>query len=85
MAIRRLICWYDIDTNVLVGEVDATPIPVDALQTLFELPPEPSNSWQSCLIGQEQAGALSEWIDIAFAFDEFIYQLDSCSFAKATS
>lgn len=79
MGIQYVISWYDKDTNVLIGEVEADPIPLADLNYLFTLASEESRMYDSHLIDQEQAKLLSNWLPLCFDFTQFIYQLDCFS------
>ena len=76
MEARYFICWYDKDTNVLIGEVEVGFIPFADLQTLFNLSGNESLLYESQLVDQRQAQSLSTWIPLLANFDQYIYQLD---------
>lgn len=76
MEARYFICWYDRDTDALIGEVEVDFIPFEYLQELFKLSESEELLYESQLVDHQQAQRLSSWIPLLADSDEYIYQLD---------
>lgn len=81
MEARYFICWYDKDTDALIGEIEAVSVPFADLQKIFTLPRDEGLLYESQLIDHHQAQRLSTWIPLLSIpllsdFDQYIYQLD---------
>jgi|ThiBiot_300_biof_2_1041535.scaffolds.fasta_scaffold31365_2 hypothetical protein len=76
MSIRRVVTWYDKDTNRLVGEMDATHIDIAVLRQIFNPPPPDPFLYRSYEIDVAQSYLIEEWMPVAFDFEAHIYQLD---------
>ena len=76
MKARYFICWYDKDTDALIGEIEADSVPFADLQKLFNLSGKEGLLYESQLVDHQQAQRLSTWIPLLADFDQHIYQLD---------
>ncbi|GAB4002808.1 hypothetical protein GCM10028807_62090 [Spirosoma daeguense] len=85
MGVHYVISWYCKDTNILLGEVAAAPVPYPDLQWVFALSTNEVPLYDSHLISQQQAQVLSTWLPIQFDFAQHIYQLDCFPMANISS
>jgi hypothetical protein len=77
MRIRRLVSWYDKNTNGLVAEMDATHIDIAALRQIFNPSPQDPFLCLSYEIDEAKSLLIAEWMPVPFDFEAYLYQLDS--------
>ncbi|MGK6351608.1 DUF7683 domain-containing protein [Parapedobacter sp. DT-150] len=71
--IERVISWYDLTSDVLIGEFNIDHVPFDSLKALF-LPPVEDPLMYDCYevdeVKGEQINVLTEF---EFDFNRFVY------------
>lgn len=76
MSLHRLVSWYDKNTNILVGEMDATHIDIAVLRQIFQPSPQDPFLYLSYEIDETKSPPIAEWMPVPFDFETYIYQLD---------
>lgn len=77
MSMRRMVSWYDKETNRLVGEMDATHIDIAVLRQIFQPSPQDLVLCLSYEIDEAKSLLIAEWMPVPFDFEAYLYQLDS--------
>ncbi|KAF0128628.1 MAG: hypothetical protein FD155_3077 [Bacteroidetes bacterium] len=76
MKIERLISWFSIQDEVLIGEIVIDTIELNTLKEIFKPQTNDPLMYNPYPINEEIAKKLQEYLHFDFEFEKFIYQLD---------
>jgi len=76
MKIERIISWFDLNTEELLGERNIDNVPLEVLKQIFKPEEEDPLMYNPYTINIEEAAQLEKLIDIEFDLKRFFYQVD---------
>lgn len=76
MKVQRVISYFDLITDELVGEIELKNIDLNTLQSIFDPPKSDNLMYNSYEIKEKEKGKLSEYLNIKFDFLNYAYYLE---------
>jgi hypothetical protein len=76
MKIERIISYFDKKTEKLIGEYNVDHISLEVLKEIIKNRKNDPLMYEAYGINKNQAQRLSQYIDLKFDFNHYIYELD---------